>query len=81
MRGLSILLFLAFLGREAAAQSINMSQDLVTLGIAAQNMTPNTPSLDSRPLFQAAINYAGSHPVQKLTVDAGAYYRGCPAFS
>ena len=58
----------------AAAQVVNMSHDLVPLGIAAQNMTPNRPSLDSTPLFQAALSYIQSHPVQTLTVDAGNYY-------
>jgi hypothetical protein len=61
-------------GGKAAAQVINMSHDLVTLGIASQNLTPNDPSLDSRPLIQAAINYAQTHTVQTLTVDQGAYY-------
>jgi hypothetical protein len=37
-----------------AAQVLNMSRDLVTLGIAQQNLTPNNPSLDARPLPNAA---------------------------
>jgi hypothetical protein len=56
------------------AQVVNMSHDLVRLGIASQNITPNTPSLDARPLFQAAIQYVQSHTVQTLTWDTGAYY-------
>lgn len=52
-----------------------MSRDLVTLGIASQNLTPNNPALDARPLMQAAIAYAQSQPATKtLTVDAGNYY-------
>ena len=51
-----------------------MSHDLVSLGIASQNLTPNNPSFDSRPLFQAALNYVQNHPVQTLTLDTGAYY-------
>jgi len=57
-----------------SAQVINMSHDLVSLGIASQNATPNKPTLDSRPLIQAAINYVYSHSVQTLTIDPGAYY-------
>ncbi len=64
----------AALAGNAAAQVLNMSHDLTTLGIASQNMTPNNPALDSRPLFQAALNYIQGHTVQTLTVDAGNYY-------
>jgi hypothetical protein len=62
------------------AQVLNMSHDLVSLGIAGQNLTPNNPSLDARPLFQAAIQYAQSHPVQiqTVTLDTGAYYMLTP---
>ena len=69
-----LVCFFAALGGGAAAQVLNMSHDLTTLGIAAQNMTPNNPALDARPLFQAALNYVQSHPVQTLTLDTGAYY-------
>jgi hypothetical protein len=55
-------------------QVLNMSHDLVSLGIASQNLTPNNPSFDSRPLFQAALNYVQNYPVQTLTLDTGAYY-------
>src|SRR5579872_365606 len=72
----SILQVLAFaLGSSLSmAQVLNMSHDLVTLGITGQNLTPNNSSLDARPLFQAALNYVQSHPVQTLTLDTGAYY-------
>jgi Putative binding domain, N-terminal len=58
------------------AQVLNMSHDLVSLGIAGQNLTPNNPALDARPLFQAAVQYAQNHPIQiqTLTLDTGAYY-------
>jgi len=69
-----LLLFLALPPGCAVAQVLNMSHDLVPMGIAAQNMTPNQPALDSRPLFEAALLYAQNHPVQTLTVDPGAYY-------
>jgi hypothetical protein len=58
----------------AAASTLNLSRDLVRLGIAAQNLTPNDPSLDAGPLFQAAIQYIQNNPVQVLTVDPGSYY-------
>ena len=77
MRRHLLLTVAAFLVSEpaATAQVLNMSKDLVSLGIASQNMTPNNSSLDSRPLFQAAVNYVQGHPaIQTLTVDTGAYY-------
>src|SRR5262245_25441897 len=53
---------------------LNASQDLVRLGIASSNMVPNTPELDSSPLFVRAVAYAKSHNVTLLTVDRGSYY-------
>jgi hypothetical protein len=66
--------FLMFAPGRILGQTLNMSHDLVPLGIAAQNMTPNVPTLDSTPLFQAAVNYASTHPITTLTVDQGDYY-------
>jgi hypothetical protein len=54
--------------------TLNLSHDLVPLGIASQNLAPDQPALDARPLFQAALQYIHSHPVQVLTLDKGAYY-------
>ena len=67
---------LAAQGGSASAQVLNMSHDLVTLGIAQQNLAPNNPSLDARPLIQAAIQYIQNHPgqIQTLTLDTGTYY-------
>jgi hypothetical protein len=75
LRGRTILLacVLAVCG-QIDGQVLNMSHDLVSLGIASQNLMPNNPSLDSTPLFQAALNYVQNHPVQTLTLDTGAYY-------
>ena len=42
--------------------TLNLSHDLVPLGIAAQNVVPNSPSLDARPLF-----YAGMWCTRNLT--------------
>ena len=53
---------------------INLSHDLVRLGIAFDNLRPNDPTSDARPLFQAALLYAQSHSVHLITVDRGAYY-------
>ena len=60
----------------AAAQSdvLNLSHDLVRLGIAVSNLPPDSPTTDARPLFQAALQYAASHPIHRMTVDHGAYY-------
>lgn len=65
-----------FLCGAAFAQpaQINVSHDLVALGIASQNITPNTPTLDARPLFQAALAFARQNSVSLVTADPGAYY-------
>jgi hypothetical protein len=51
-----------------------MSHDLVTLGIASQNLAPNNPDLDARPLIEAAAQYAQNNHYQTLTLDRGNYY-------
>jgi hypothetical protein len=61
-------------GSSLQKAKLNLSHDLVTLGIASQNLVPNQPSLDARPLFQAALQYAQQHTVQLLTLDQGNYY-------
>ena len=53
---------------------LNLSHDLVARGIAAQNMTPDTPTLDSRPLFQAAVTYASNNHIPNVTADRGKYF-------
>ena len=58
----------------AGVPVVNASEDLVRLGIASQNMVPNEPGLDSRPLLQAAVAYANRNGTQLLTVDTGSYY-------
>jgi hypothetical protein len=57
----------------ASAQELNLSHDLLRLGISA-DMEPNRRDLDSRPLFQAAIEYIRSQPVTRVTLDPGDYY-------
>ena len=80
---LAALLMLGPLGRSLAAGdtspaaagiTINLSRDLVRLGIASSNLPPNSPTTDARPLFQAALAYAKTHAVRMITVDHGAYY-------
>ncbi len=53
---------------------LNLSRDLVRLGIASRNLTPDDPNLDARPLFQAALKYVGQHHTFLVTADHGAYY-------
>jgi hypothetical protein len=62
--------------REDQAQTgtINLSHDLVRLGIASSNLRPDSPTTDARPLFQAALGYVKNHQVHRITVDRGAYY-------
>jgi hypothetical protein len=43
-------------------------------GIASSNVHPDSPTIDARPLFQAALEYAQSHLIHFITVDRGAYY-------
>ncbi len=58
----------------AQPAQIDVSQDLVSLGIAAQNAVPGNPGVDSRPLFQAAIQYAVANGIQRIVADPGAYW-------
>jgi hypothetical protein len=54
--------------------TINLSRDLVRLGIASANLVPDSPTLDARPLFHAALGYVKDHSIHRVTVDRGAYY-------
>jgi Right handed beta helix region len=54
--------------------TINLSRDLVRFGIASSNLTPDSPAIDARPLFQAALGFAKNHSIHRITVDHGAYY-------
>ncbi|GEM_PF-1268477 len=57
-----------------AQTTLNLSQDLVRLGIATANMTPNQPSLDSGPLLQQGVTYANKNKIPSVIADPGAYY-------
>ncbi len=54
--------------------TLNLSQDLVTLGVAATNMVPNQPSLDAGPLFMAGVEYAKAKGISTVVADPGSYY-------
>ena len=58
----------------AQTTTFNLSHDLVTSGIASANMTPGQPTLDSRPLIEAAFTYAAAKGIANLVADPGAYY-------
>lgn len=70
--------FMAFLvaaaGSAQTPTTLNLSHDLTTGGIASANMAPNTPALDSTPLFQAGVAYAVKHGIATVTADRGSYY-------
>src|SRR5882724_3157245 len=53
---------------------LNMSHDLVPKGIAAQNLHPDTATLDARPLVEAAVAYASRNAIATVTADSGSYY-------
>jgi hypothetical protein len=54
--------------------TLNLSEDLVRLGIAPTNMAPNQPSQDSSPRFVVGVEYAQNHQIPTVIADAGAYY-------
>jgi uncharacterized protein (TIGR03437 family) len=72
------LLALIFAGLGSASGQtpavLNLSRDLVANGIASKDMAPNSPSLDSRPLFQAGVAYASKNHIPMVTADRGSYY-------
>jgi hypothetical protein len=73
-RGLARGGVFSWAGSTAQGTKLNLSRDLVALGIASQNLAPNQPMLDARPLFDAAIGYIRSHSISALTLDKGDYY-------
>ena len=74
MRLMRLFLTLLLAAMGVLGQSLNLSHDLVAKGIAAQNMSPNSPALDSRPLFQAGVAYASKNNIPLVTADPGSYY-------
>src|ERR1043166_8071160 len=57
-----------------AQTTLNVSEDLVRLGIASTNIVPNQPSLDAGPLFFRAVLYAKNNQIGRVIADRGAYY-------
>src|SRR6516225_4287059 len=70
----TIFLSLVLVWAAAAQTTLNLSEDLVGLGIAASNMVPNNPNLDAGPLFFRAVLYAQNHQINRVIADPGAYY-------
>lgn len=68
------MLLLVFVCATFGQTTLNMSQDLLRLGIASTNMVPNQPGQDAGPLFFRAVNYAQSHQIGRVIADRGAYY-------
>jgi len=69
---LSALLTVSAIAQPLA--TLNLSHDLVSNGIAKQNMTPDAPMLDSGPLLQAGVQYASAHNIPTVIADRGRYY-------
>lgn len=74
MRTSALSLLFAALSASAQPSQINVSQDLVSLGIAAQNAAPDNSNADARPLFQAAIQYASANGINRIIADPGGYW-------
>jgi hypothetical protein len=68
------LLLLAVGGTAVAQTTLNLSHDLVPLGIASSNMVPNDPTVDAGPLFFRAVLYAQNHKIDRVIADPGSYY-------
>lgn len=68
------LVLVTLSARSAPAQTLNLSHDLVALGIAATNMAPNQLTLDAGPLLAQGVAYASSHAMPTVIADPGTYY-------
>jgi hypothetical protein len=69
-----VLLPLAYVSVAAQTATLNLSTDLVRLGIASSNMAPNQATLDSGPLLTAGVKYASTHQINRVIADRGTYY-------
>lgn len=61
------------------ATTLNLSADLVRLGIASGNLVPNQPALDAGPLLESGVRYAVRNNLTRVVADAGAYYFLAPS--
>ena len=68
------LLFLSLASLSAQTSQLNLSTDLVRLGIAASNLTPNQPTLDAGPLLESGVRYAVKNNLARVIADPGSYY-------
>jgi hypothetical protein len=68
------LLVCVFSSLGMAQGTLNVSTDLTTLKIAAQNLVPNTPALDAGPLLAQAVAYAQRNGIRTVTAKRGNYY-------
>jgi uncharacterized protein (TIGR03437 family) len=71
---LSSFFFLLIAAPALAQSTLNLSEDLIRLGIAPSNMVPNQPTLDAGPLLLAGVNYAQANQIPTVIADKGAYY-------
>lgn len=69
-----VLTWLVICCPAAAQTSLNLSEDLVRLGIASANMVPNDPVVDAGPLFFPAVLYAKNHQIGLVIANPGSYY-------
>ena len=75
MRMIRGLLVCCWICCPASAEStLDLSEDLVRLGITSTNMVPNQLSLDAGPLFFRAVRYAQVNNFDRVIADPGAYY-------
>src|SRR5262245_60741773 len=75
MRALLLLPWLVLAQSSVLAQTtLNMSRDLVRLGIFSSNMVPNQATQDAARPFFAAVQYAKSNQIAQLIADPGSYY-------
>jgi hypothetical protein len=65
-------LAIAFAGN--AQTTLNLSEDVVRLGIASGIMVPNDPTIDAGPIFFRAVLYAKNHQIGRVIADRSAYY-------
>ncbi|WP_413666318.1 hypothetical protein ACEN9X_17365 [Mucilaginibacter sp. Mucisp86] len=53
---------------------LDVSKDLISLGIAKANMLPGDKSLNSAPLLEAAVTYAANNNIPIVNIPKGSYY-------
>ena len=76
---IQLLLACSLASLSAQTSTLNLSADLVRLGIASANLVPNQASLDAGPLMESGVRYATSHQITRVIADSGAYYFLAPS--